>query len=114
MKNLKFLNNKYIIFFLLLFNFAFAEEEAIDIWNLENSNKENKSLEIETNTEQLIEKSIINVGENNNIEFEILKDDELKTDKINLVGLYDPEENELKIDMWSKTDGKNIKSLFTK
>ena len=39
MKNLKFLNNKYIIFFLLLFNFAFAEEEAIDIWNLENINK---------------------------------------------------------------------------
>ena len=114
MKNLKFLNNKYIIFFFLLFNFAFAEEEAIDIWNLENNNKENQSLEIENKTEQLIEKSIINVGENNNIEFEILKDNELKTDKINLVGLYDPEENELKIDMWSKTDGKNIKSLFAK
>ena len=34
--------------------------------------------------------------------------------KISLYGLYDPDENNLSIDMWSKSDGEEIKKIFDK
>ena len=35
-------------------------------------------------------------------------------EKINIVGLYDPEENGLNIDMWSNSNGDEIKINFKK
>ena len=34
--------------------------------------------------------------------------------EIKIVGLYDPEENDLSIDMWSNSDGKEILRIFNK
>ena len=34
--------------------------------------------------------------------------------KISLYGLYDPDENNLSIEMWSESDGEEIKKIFDK
>ena len=34
--------------------------------------------------------------------------------KVSLYGLYDPDENNLSIDMWNKSEGNEIKSIFSK
>ena len=44
----------------------------------------------------------------------IIESNELKNNKIDIVGLYDPEENGLKIDMWSNSNGDEIKLILNK
>jgi len=44
----------------------------------------------------------------------IEEDTTLLSKKIEIVGLYDPEENDLTIDMWSNSDGEKILELFDK
>ena len=44
----------------------------------------------------------------------ILVDQNLDNSNILLAGLFDPDENDLKLDMWSKTDGTKIKKLLEK
>ena len=39
-------------------------------------------------------------------------DDSLNTQKINIYGLYDPEDYGLDIDMWSNSNGDQLKSIF--
>ena len=47
-------------------------------------------------------------------ELEIEHDKKLFSEKINVAGLYDPEENDLTIDMWSNSNGEEILNLFNK
>ena len=44
----------------------------------------------------------------------IVVDQNLDNSNILLAGLFDPDENDLKLDMWSKTDGTKIKKLLEK
>ena len=85
--------------------------EPVDIWKIEeivNSNKPTKNInqgDDENNikvlkTEKKIESIIVN--------------EELDSKEIKLAGLYDPVENGLNIDMWSNSDGKEIKSTLKK
>ena len=39
-------------------------------------------------------------------------EDNLLSKDIKIVGLYDPQENGLSIDMWSNSDGDKLKNLF--
>ena len=41
-------------------------------------------------------------------------DEDLNSDDIKIFGLYDPEENSLDIDMWSNSDGDQLKTIFKK
>ena len=41
-------------------------------------------------------------------------DSNLLSEKVNIVGLYDPEENGLNIDMWSNSNGNEIKLILNK
>ena len=54
--------------------------------------------------------SIESGKENSTINLE----DELETQEIKLIGLYDPEDNGLDIDMWSNSNGDQIKSILKK
>ena len=45
-------------------------------------------------------------------ELEVQQDETLLSKKINVTGLYDPEENGLTIDMWSNSNGEQILNLF--
>ena len=117
MKILKLLNRKnlsiFIISFLLFLNHLNAQEEPVDIWNLEKKGKENSTItQIENGDAEEIS---INVGVSNlNNSSDIIDSDLLGQSKINIVGLYDPEDNELSIDMWSNSNGNEIKLILNK
>ena len=116
MKILKLLNKKYfsiLIFYLLSSINTFAEDKPVDIWNLE---KKETDILAETN----ISDSNQNISTGNSI-YDMQsnkKTDPIKLDldvaskEINIVGLYDPAEYGLSIDMWSNSDGLKLKSLF--
>ena len=115
MKILKLLNKKLFFVFLtylVLFNPINAEENPIDIWNLEK--KENETveetavLEGENNKDQI---SVFDMQSDKNTG-SIELDENLKSKEVKIVGLYDPEEHGLTIDMWMNSDGQKLKSLF--
>ena len=115
MKNLKLLNNKNLLFiiFFLLYGFEVQSQEPVDIWSTEVKPKIeevaiNKNLEETDAPENTIyemqskEKDILNIEEDQN----------LVSKKIGIVGLYDPAENGLDINMWSKSNGDQILNIF--
>ena len=117
MKISKLLNKNYlsifIILFILLNSFVAAEDEPVDIWNLEKKLEENKS-EIILQDNDISANSTIQIQTNQSNEFEIVKGNKLNSNNINLAGLYDPAENGLTIDMWFNSDGNEIVSIFNR
>ena len=116
MKILKLLNknNSLIIIIFLFYNFvAMAEEQPIDIWSIdkETIEKESKKKPLIETFDAKAENSIYNMQGNKQSD-SILLDSELASKKIKIVGLYDPEKYGLDINMWSNSDGLNIKNLF--
>ena len=117
MKILKLLNRKnlsiFIISFLLFLNHLNAQEEPVDIWKLEKKAQENSTITQTKNDDA--EEISINVGMSNlNNSSDIIGSDLLGQNKINIVGLYDPEDNGLSIDMWSNSNGNEIKLILNK
>ena len=115
MKISKLLNKNclsiFFILFILLNSFVVAEEEPVDIWNLEKKNEENKS-EIILQDNDISADSAINIQTNQINEFEIVKGNKLNSNNINLAGLYDPSKHGLTIDMWINSDGNEIESTL--
>mgnify|MGYP000153222335 FL=1 len=115
MKISKLLNKNYLSIFIILFvllnSFVAAEDEPVDIWNLEKKLEENKS-EIILQDNDISVNSTIQIQTNQSNEFEIVKGNKLNSNNINLAGLYDPAENGLTIDMWFNSDGNEIVSIF--
>ncbi len=114
---LKLLNrNNLIILIISIFLFStniYGEDEPVDIWDLEKQNEQNLSTETidgESDKEYKIE---IN-NENTETRINIIDSSQLDNNKINIVGLYDPEENGLNIDMWSNSNGDEIKLILNK
>jgi len=118
MKILKLLNKKHlsILFcFLFLQNTELFSNEPIDIWNLEKKeNLEVKSLEKNELEEYTSESSIYGSQSEKDDDFIVKLDETLKSKEIEVVGIYDPSENSVTIDMWKNSDGKKILDLFNK
>ena len=114
MKNLKLLNKKYLsIIFLLLLGFASQSQEPIDIWNVEVKQKieENQAAEI-FEDKKIRENSIYKMQSQKNSKPNIEEDLTLTSKERQLVGLYDPAENGLDINMWSNSNGDQILNIF--
>ncbi len=116
MKILKLLNEKsLLILIFLLANFNVNSEEAVDIWNLEKKNKTKK--EILNNKETFNDNNLNIIISSENSSYERVTINEninLENDTKNIVGIYDPEKNNLTIDMWSRTDGNELIDLLNK
>ncbi len=120
MKILKLLNKTYlsilIILYLSIVN-SFSENEPVDIWNIDKEqiqeNSENK--ELISATEGTLETEKINVfNMQTKVKSDSIKVDEtLNSKEIKIIGLYDPEDFGLKIDMWSNSNGDQLKYLFS-
>jgi hypothetical protein len=116
MKTLKLLNKKnlsIIITSLLLTLSSIAEDKPVDIWNIdkkeiETSIEESTSVE---NIEEISESSIYQMQTNKNVS-SIQLDQDLTSKEVKIVGLYDPQDYGLSIDMWSNTGGLKLKKLF--
>ena len=121
MKILKSLNKNFfsIIFVFFLCLNSIAEEKPVDIWNVENNenqidNSNSTSINEEMNqTEIKTEQDIFKMQN-------LKKDDQIKlvediySKEVEILGLYDPEDNSLDIDMWSNSDGDQLKNIFSK
>ena len=109
------LNSKFFLTFFLAFSFCFSAtgEEAVDIWNEKKDKTEEKILRKNNiSQETKIDFSKIEVKEKKQ---EIKISDNENTDpEIKLVGLYEPQKNDLNLDMWSSTDGDIIKNTLAR
>ena len=99
-------------FFLLTFLFInpLSANEPVDIWNIEKKETEENEILIEnTNNDENKIIQGIKIEQQNE---KILVNDALGASEIKLAGLYDPEENGLSIDMWSNSNGEEIKYIL--
>ncbi len=117
MKILKLLSRKNLsIFIISIFIFSNnlnAEEEPADIWNIEKKAEESSSNLIIDDDHSLKNNNETEKKEFNS-EINIIDTNKLEDNKINIVGLYDPEENGLDINMWFNSDGNEIKLILNK
>jgi len=116
MKNLRLLNNikLLIILFFLLFTFeSYSEEEPADIWNVDTEQQDLKETENKKIEEKSIsQNSIFKIQSQNKDELIIEENQTLTSNEVKIVGLYDPAENGLDINMWSNSDGEQILRIF--
>ena len=113
MKTLKPLSKFFIILFLCSFfvNTAISNE-PVDIWNIEKKANviEEKLIENKKSINNETIQGIKIVDQNKNI----IVNNSLGINEIKLAGLYDPAENGLSIDMWTNSNGKEIKYILEK
>ena len=115
MKILKLLNRNIFIFlfsYFLIISTSFANE-TVDIWNLENNKKNNEIIKKKENLDKNNNQTSINNLNSTNL-ISVEQDEKFNKDENNLVGLYDPDENDLTIDMWEKSDGDKITKIVEK
>ena len=122
MKILKLLNSNYlsilIIALLIIFiPLAKAEDKPIDIWNINQNNIENQNSTEDTNNSKAIENEVNQTSIydlQSQKETDIVQvDSSLESKDIDIIGIYDPEDFNLKIDMWSNSNGDQLKYLFS-
>jgi hypothetical protein len=115
MKNLKLLNKKYLslILFFLFFGSATKSQEPIDIWNIEEK-KTTENLDVIESSEEKngTQNSIYKMQSQKSDQVNIEENRTLVSKKIKIVGLYDPAENGLDINMWSNSNGDQILNIF--
>ena len=109
MKTLK-LSSSILIILFCFFTQISISNEPVDIWNIEEKKniEEIKLIENENiiKNDKIQEVNIIDQNEN------IIIKNSIDESNIKLAGLYDPAENGLSIDMWSNSNGKDIKNIL--
>ena len=118
MKILKLLNSKYLSILLIIFFYSLnskAEDEPIDIWNIDKNKIEevqSTSNEIKETIDTKIKKSSIYDLQSQKEIDSVRVDSSLDSQDIKIIGLYDPEDYDLKMNMWSNSNGDQLKNLF--
>ena len=118
MKTLKLLNRKYLLIIFINFFLCLdvnSEDQLIDIWNIDKKEKEQESLNdslVVNDDNQVSEPSIYDLQSNKQIDT-VKEDSTLNSKELKIIGLYDPEDYDLKIDMWSNSNGDQLKYLFS-
>ena len=121
MKILKLLNKKYlsiITIVLLIVTHSYSEDQPVDIWNTENNEVskdvlKNNISEVQNNNKERNETDIYNLQLKKK-DKTIIVNDSLDSKDLSIIGLYDPEDYGLKMDMWVNSDGDQLKNLFSK
>ena len=98
-----------IFIIILTFKPAFSEDEAPDIWEKKESQKEESSTN--KNEKDITIESPILSGDVSKILIKIDEDKIIDQD-LSVVGIFDPEENNFNLNMWSNTDGEDIKKIL--
>ena len=116
MKTLKLSSRNFLIYICLLsFSFSLhATDEPIDIWK-SSEKKNNESLELDSsldgNNNLNDEVNIFKIEKSKGIE-DIIEDTTLNSKKIKITGLYDPQDYDLDLNMWTNSNGDQLKNLF--
>jgi len=97
-----------IFFTILFFNSAYAAT-SVDIWGKkEDQNEQNNKISDEEKI--TIESPILS----DDVDKITIKIDEQKIDKFDqtVIGIFDPEDNNFNLNMWSESDGEKIKNIL--
>ena len=120
MKTLRSLNKKnlFLIFIVFFASLSHAEDQPVDIWNIDKKSLENnssalQSSEKDTEINSTTEFEIFNMQKQKD-DILVTSDDNLNSKEIKIYGLYDPKNYDLDIDMWLNSDGDQIKNIFFK
>ena len=115
MKTLKLLNKKTLLIFLLFlfFGSGLQSQEPTDIWNIE-TNSKTKKIKKNRNFEEksVPQNSIYEMQSQRRDDSSIEEDQTLTSKEEEIVGLYDPAENGLDVNMWSNSNGDEILGIF--
>ena len=101
-----------IVSSIFLIETVFSEEKVENIWEKIETKKitnENSLEEKDKNKLKTIQGIKIKLADEN-----IIVNNNLENSQELLAGLFDPAENDLNLDMWSNSDGKEIKTLLKK
>ena len=102
------------IFLIIISNFAKAEE-SVDIWKKEIKKEESLNVPTEKEAKQKIK---IKTEEKNqeivSTDIKISKDIQAENQERNIYGIFDPQQNNFTLEMWSNTKGEDIKSVFNR
>ncbi len=121
MKISKLLNKQIflIIIFVITGLNSLAEDKPVDIWNIKEKEIKNNSSSKSINTKNNAE--IKNSDESNIYNMQSKKITEIiqlektsKQEEVKIIGLYDPEDYGLDLNMWSNSDGDQLKNIFSK
>ncbi|MDA9065381.1 hypothetical protein N9K28_02540 [Candidatus Pelagibacter sp.] len=115
MKNLKLLSKNYflVILFSLFFGFAANSQEPVDIWAVGEKKPKENTTTIEVEAEKnILQNGIYEMQSQKEGELSIEESQTLISKEIKLVGIYDPAENGLDINMWSNSNGDQILNIF--
>ena len=118
MKTLKLLNRKFLLIIFINFFLCLnvnAEDQPIDIWNIDKKEKKQESINDSSSindNNQILEPSIYDLQSNNQKET-VQVDSSLNSKELKIIGLHDPEDFDLQIDMWSNSNGAQLKYLFS-
>ena len=82
--------------------------KTVEVGSVENT------VELENSSESMNNETNSNIGLGNIELINIQQDEKINTKEIKLVGLYDPAENDLNLDMWEFSDGEKIIKLVKK
>jgi len=114
MKILRLLNKKNL---LILISFFFLQNsystEPIDIWKIENQPNEKDNNEIIEN-ENVLTESIFQIKSQEDNKIQVDEEKNLFSKNVNIVGIYDPSDNDLTMDMWTNSNGVKILELMDK
>ena len=118
MKILRLLNKNYlsiITILMILISSLYAEEQPVDIWNIDKKeskeNLENETLINKSEKINLPENDIYKMQSKKKID-EIEEEENINSKELKLIGLYDPEDYGLDINMWSNSDGDQLKNIL--
>ena len=102
--------SQFTIFFtIFIFNSVFAADTPADIWE-KRENQNEQDIQISNEKEITIESPILS-DDINKITIKIEEENIDKFDQ-NVVGIFDPEDNNFNLNMWLKSDGEDIKNIL--
>ena len=110
MKLLSLNKNIFFFFILFLFSSALFSEESVDIWSKKNL-KDKAVIDVTNNNSLKKEKSKINI--NTKLPKQITIDSaNLKLNKNLIYGIFEPEKNNLTLNMWLNSEGTRVKDTI--
>ena len=125
MKILKLLNKFFLsilVTFFIFVRISYSEEQPVDIWNIDKSKLNQNNV----NGNDASNETIKNENSNQTLTLDTLKlepqspikeikfEQNLNSPKIKILGLYDPDDFGLSLNMWSNSDGDQLKNIFAK
>ena len=119
MKILRLLSSKYFSILVILFTLnlnLYADEKPVDIWNIDKKKVDKISINgnslLQADQNQNDKTDIYNMqSQKKSVSIEV--DQALISNNIKIIGLYDPEDYGLEMNMWVNSNGDQLKNIFS-